>query len=267
LARVVDYAWARPSISAIRALGTASDPVIGVVRYLSYDSSKNLSAAEYATLKRAGLAVALVWETTAGRSKGGYSAGRSDATVANRLADALSYPGAIYYAVDFDPSSADMAKVLDYFKGVNSVAGNPVGVYGGYDTIEACRYSAKYFWQTSAWSGGKVSSRADLYQHIYNSDTDVSAVKASDWGQDKKSTYPAFPLPAGQEFGNEVMSGHGLDVWQARMDQRGWTITADGVYGPETKKVATAFQQEKNLTVDGLIGPQTWNAAWTIPVT
>jgi peptidoglycan hydrolase-like protein with peptidoglycan-binding domain len=88
---------------------------------------------------------------------------------------------------------------------------------------------------------------------------------------------PPFPLPAGWYFGpqegpEESVSGyHGyraeLKSWQVRMAERGWTITADGYYGPETKAVATAFQTEKHLTVDGLIGPETWKAAWTAPVT
>ena len=42
---------------------------------------------------------------------------------------------------------------------------------------------------------------------------------------------------------------------------------ADGLYGPETARVARGFQSEKGLAVDGLIGPDTWDAAWTSPVT
>ncbi len=51
------------------------------------------------------------------------------------------------------------------------------------------------------------------------------------------------------------------------MHGRGWTITADGLYGPQTESVARAFQQEKGLAVDGLIGVKTWDAAWNAPVT
>lgn len=90
-------------------------------------------------------------------------------------------------------------------------------------------------------------------------------------------TAPAYPLPAGWYFGpksgpTESVSGYyghqaDLTVWQARMAQRGWSIAADGLYGPETESIARAFQAEKGLTVDGLIGPATWAAAWTEPIT
>lgn len=90
-------------------------------------------------------------------------------------------------------------------------------------------------------------------------------------------TAPPYPLPSGHYFGPKsgpVSSVSGyyshrshLRRWQQRMNDRGWTITADGLYGPRTKAVAIAFQREKGLAVDGLIGPATWDAAWTAPVT
>jgi peptidoglycan hydrolase-like protein with peptidoglycan-binding domain len=51
------------------------------------------------------------------------------------------------------------------------------------------------------------------------------------------------------------------------MHARGWTIAVDGVYGPESYKVALAFQAEKGLARDGLVGKNTWDAAWTLKVT
>ena len=88
---------------------------------------------------------------------------------------------------------------------------------------------------------------------------------------------PPFPLPRGWYFGPRTgpvssVSGYyshraGLRRWQARMAARGWTLTADGLSGPETARVARAFQREKGLAVDGLIGPATWRAAWTEPIT
>lgn len=93
---------------------------------------------------------------------------------------------------------------------------------------------------------------------------------------------PKFPLPSGyvygsQSGGNKVVSGcvkrgdgltgAGLKQWQQRMKDRGWKLSADGQYGPETAKIARQFQAEKGLDVDGLIGPDTWAAAWNEPVT
>lgn len=88
---------------------------------------------------------------------------------------------------------------------------------------------------------------------------------------------PAFPLPNGSYFGPRAggvqsVSGYfshqaDLKVWQQRMKDRGWILTVDGLYGPQTEGVTKAFQAEKHLAVDGLIGPATWSAAWTSPIT
>ena len=91
------------------------------------------------------------------------------------------------------------------------------------------------------------------------------------------SKAPKFPLRSGHYFGPKSgpassVSGyysHRADLkrWQAQMRKRGWSITADGLYGPATKKVARQFQQERGLGVDGLIGKKTWDAAWNAKVT
>jgi hypothetical protein len=88
-----------------------------------------------------------------------------------------------------------------------------------------------------------------------------------------------FPYPAADYLGQPSPDPHchsgyygGVDqanvaTWQAQMAARGWTITADGCYGPDSENVCSQFQAEKGLGVDGLVGPQTWAAAWTAPVT
>jgi peptidoglycan hydrolase-like protein with peptidoglycan-binding domain len=88
---------------------------------------------------------------------------------------------------------------------------------------------------------------------------------------------PAFPLPPGWYFGprtgpSDCISGYysykgALAPWQARMADRGWAITVDGLFGDETANIAHRFQVEKGLVPDSLVGVRTWNAAWTSPVT
>jgi GH24 family phage-related lysozyme (muramidase) len=50
--------------------------------------------------------------------------------------------------------------------------------------------------------------------------------------------------------------------WQAQMQRRGWTIAVDGLYGPQSDRIARQFQQEKGLDADGIVGAQTWQAAF-----
>jgi peptidoglycan hydrolase-like protein with peptidoglycan-binding domain len=89
---------------------------------------------------------------------------------------------------------------------------------------------------------------------------------------------PAFPLPAGHWYGPESNDPHnhsgyaaadrpGILTWQQRMAARGWKITPDGRYGPQSAGVARAFQQEKGLHSDGLCGARTWAASFVTPVT
>jgi N-acetylmuramoyl-L-alanine amidase/Putative peptidoglycan binding domain len=55
-------------------------------------------------------------------------------------------------------------------------------------------------------------------------------------------------------------------TWQSKMHERGWyEMIVDGDYGPISKDICIAFQQEKGLGVDGYVGPETWNATWNMP--
>jgi hypothetical protein len=54
---------------------------------------------------------------------------------------------------------------------------------------------------------------------------------------------------------------------QQRLADRGWTITVDRIFGPETDALVKEFQAEKGLEVDGIVGPLTWIALWTAPIT
>ena len=56
--------------------------------------------------------------------------------------------------------------------------------------------------------------------------------------------------------------------WQRRMAKRGWDITVDGRFGPQSAHVAARFAAEKKLsTVPGTVDHELWTAAWTLPVT
>jgi hypothetical protein len=159
---LIDYSAARPTPDIIKSSGYS-----GVMRYLSTDPGKNLQPAERDALLAAGLSIGLVWETYANRAAAGFSAGVADAKAAEAQAAALGYPAGlpIFYAVDF---AADPSVVKPYFDGVRSVATRPVGIYGSLSVVDAALAGgwAVYAWQACAWSGGKVSQRAHLYQRL-----------------------------------------------------------------------------------------------------
>jgi hypothetical protein len=62
----------------------------------------------------------------------------------------------------------------------------------------------------------------------------------------------------------------GVHMWQGRMAARGWKITVDGYFGPQSAAVAKKFAAEKNLhlssALPGEVDKAVWDAAWTLPV-
>jgi N-acetylmuramoyl-L-alanine amidase/Putative peptidoglycan binding domain len=76
-------------------------------------------------------------------------------------------------------------------------------------------------------------------------------------------TAPAWPGVYLQDYTEDPS----VSTWQGQMVARGWTLTVDGCYGPESAGVCRQFQQEKGLGVDAIVGPETWSATWTAPVT
>ncbi|WP_419877655.1 glycoside hydrolase domain-containing protein [Brevibacillus centrosporus] len=131
---------------------------------------KRLTKAEAELITAAGMKVVSVFETTANRPAGGAAAGLEDGTEAYKEAQLIGQPigSAIYFAVDFDTKATDYVAIEAYLRAAaTKIPGYEVGVYAEYDVIEemAKRGAVKHFWQTYAWSGGKKSPRANIYQH------------------------------------------------------------------------------------------------------
>jgi hypothetical protein len=141
-----------------------------LVRYLApadakYDW-KRVTSAERDEAWSIGFAMLLVWESYATRALEGTAAGMADARDAASQATALGYPPdvPIFFACDTD-ASADAAR--PYFRGVASV--RPcAGAYGGIRVVDPVlsEGTVRYGWQACAWSAGKVSQVAHLYQRL-----------------------------------------------------------------------------------------------------
>lgn len=212
----IDYAWQHPNPSAIRAAA-----YVGVLRYLSHDPSKDLSAAERDGLHAAGLGIGVAWETTATRPTQGRTAGMDDARTARTQAHALGYPSScpIYFAVD---ENAAWTQVSAYAEGALSVLGSQTGIYGSLAVcVAAARSGIPWRWQTEAWSGTTVSSVAHLYQRVRPTlaiagaqgtyDEDVVLVDSYPWWTGSpvpppvKTTPAPVPTPAPAETNPAVI--------------------------------------------------------------
>jgi hypothetical protein len=74
--------------------------------------------------------------------------------------------------------------------------------------------------------------------------------------------YRGRPLQFRDRPGWQLMRGSDVRTWQARMSTLRFEIDVDGLYGPQSERVARAFQRRARLVVDGVVGPRTWAAAW-----
>ena len=48
-------------------------------------------------------------------------------------------------------------------------------------------------------------------------------------------------------------------VMQYLLEDRGITVTVDGIFGPGTETAVKGFQADNGLQQDGIVGPQTWS--------
>lgn len=194
----VDYSFSRPSPASIRAGGYTF-----VARYLSHESGKNLSAGEAQSLIAAGLTIVCNWEDSATNSLSGYGQGVSDAQAAKAEALSVGQPAdrPIYFSVDFDASSGQLATIEAYFEGVASVIGlSRTGVYGGHYIVESLFNAGKvqWGWQTYAWSYGSWDPRAQFRQiqnGIDNDEEDEDEAVVADFGQWPYAEAPPPPQP------------------------------------------------------------------------
>lgn len=181
-AHVADYSFDHPNPKALKDAGFTA-----VMRYISNGSKKDLTHSEAHELHVAGLGIGLVFESTAGRAGEGADAGREDVKAAEDAANKLGYPKTlpIFFAVDSDLTAE---KVTPYFNAIKKDCTRPVGSYGGFKIADAGL--TRWIWQTAAWSGGRVSDKAHLFQKVKT----TLKVKGSPSGWDENDLLKPIPF-------------------------------------------------------------------------
>jgi photosystem II stability/assembly factor-like uncharacterized protein len=163
-----------------------------VIRYVGSSAWKCLTPAEATALRREGIDIATVYETSAGWMLGGRRAGIAAARAARAaiIADGGPAQPFVYFACDVDTDN--FSAVNAALQGAQSVLGaENVGIYGSYSVcLNALETkSAAKAWQTVAWSDGKLLPEAALLQLIPRTlgnlglDYDANIRYADDIGQ------------------------------------------------------------------------------------
>lgn len=245
--QILDYSGGYPGAAAIRRAGYG-----GVIRYLRKEGTSRvqpITGAELADMRAHGLAVALVYQAIrTERILGGRAAGAHDARWAQARAAELGAPDAvIYFAADRDiVGTAQLATVLAYLDGAAGVLGKSrVGVYGEYDVIEAAVPAhATYGWQTAAWSGGRRSKRAHLYQRtgqplVGGIPVDINDVLQQDWGQlDQEDDMPSLDELLSTKLGKDGNTA--FDKWADQPGTLGHWLRGQRQYAAGTRSIVTA---------------------------
>lgn len=162
----VDYSTSRP-----RPWVLWQDGKRFAGRYIGPGSSgKHLTYSEAKTLAGAGLSIVSIAEGYGDDALKGRTKGREHAALAVDAAQDVNMPEGrpIYFAVDFDATASQLSTVAAYLEGcADRIGPFQVGVYGGIRTVDyaATHGVADWFWQTYAWSYGKVSARAHGLQY------------------------------------------------------------------------------------------------------
>lgn len=143
-----------------------------VCRYYANSGKKVLSRAEALGLNQAGLNIVVVWEDgyPTKASYFSYAKGVDDGSSAYHDALLIGHPieSPIYFAVDYDASSADVSGgICDYFRGVaagfaasgGGAPSHPIGVYGSGATCSflLARSLVDFAWlsQSTGFRGSK----------------------------------------------------------------------------------------------------------------
>jgi len=165
-------------VSASSAVALKENGISFVGRYLVPPSMpKFLSYTEAEQIRSTGLAILLIWESTAERARFGAQAGKDDGTQALIIAQSykIPYDCAIYFAVDYDAPRSDYAVIEQYlYAAKQAIAPYRIGVYGKSDLINSIKCDC--YMQCVAWSYGAVSAKNNVYQYAWQGDEKAKAL-------------------------------------------------------------------------------------------
>lgn len=193
---------------------------------------------------------------------------RVDGATANR--GGISFSILAIVGNNETPSDAMKSKILEVFDYANTKAPKAKRGWHSQFSSTSCPGDALRNWGKAGFPAPNVITTSPL---VVTTPMSTPTLNAPDFPLDNgchsHGTNAYFGPKSGPVRSVSGYFSHRDDLrhWQQRMKDRGWRISPDGLYGDETRRVATDFQREKGLAADGLIGHDTWQAAWTSQVT
>ncbi len=119
-------------------------------------------------------------------------------------------------------------------------------------------HNTMYVWEESTY--GKPALKTTWGKSYYDEFMPVRYNHVSGSG----GTPPPPPPPptSGNSWPTVQYGAHSqrVDTVQLLLKAHGYSLTADGDFGPVTRSKVRSFQSARHLGVDGIVGPQTWSA-------
>lgn len=261
MAEGYDASWSKPSPSTIK---TAGRSFIGL--YLDDPGGKGVTRAQLQSYLNAGVQVYLIKEGSGQETKSGAPAGSRDGNLARSALSALGLPATtdVFYAVDYDVTT-QLGLIDAYLNAATAAQGHQASVYGEFDVIEHCvGGTARYGFQTYAWSHGKVSGKTSIYQYLNGqtvggAQVDLNRNLTAAFGAINGATLAPSSGLSGNTGGYNA-TGVPTEVIQAALIRAGYNLGptgADGIYGALTTAAVHQLEIDRHLSVDvGIAGPQ-----------
>jgi hypothetical protein len=186
-----DFSWARPDAGSLKSAGYSF-----VLGYISRTGSKCL--ANWRGYADAGLGVGFFFEDDADQARRGHQQGSADGAFVEQWLRANGVPTSVpvLAAADYDAPGGDFPAIAEYMAGFNLATNNPVGIYGKFSLVEAMVtpgvQPTQFGCQTAAWSQGRLSQKANLYQRATHHHPCPSGSSLGDF--DEEVLCRAFPF-------------------------------------------------------------------------
>lgn len=191
------------SASRLNAAAAHSAGYVAWGRYLTGNYA--MVASEVTDATAHGIGVWSIFEAGAQNALGGAGQAAIDAQKALQAATALHQPkgSALYCAVDFDPTAAQIGDVVAYCRAfVQAVRsdGYKGGVYGGASVVKALTGKADYLWQAAGWSYGVDVPGCQIRQKVATIvvggvTCDLDILESNDYGAWNNDGLFPKPLP------------------------------------------------------------------------
>jgi hypothetical protein len=239
MAEGVDYAFSRPNIGQLAALGK-----VFACRYGGMGSStKHLTPAEAVELSTNNISIVANVEGAADGLLGGFNAGVSWAQSAEAHFRRCGMPPdrPIYLSVDFNVTAAQWTTVANALRGAATVLGHArVGVYGGRRAIEWARRDnvATWFWQTYAWSSGVWVPGNHIEQYL--NDTLVAGAKL-----DLDRSIPV-------DYGQWILGGNAVNERELRIISNSYQVLYEEAYEHDPIKWVTNLDTGQWIEIPNL---------------